>query len=261
MNLLKNLLVALAVAFCLNAKSQSYYSFFQNNDSIYNLEWQYNDPGFTVQILYYPMKFYDNRAVHFMLKSVYLDSVPNQSGAPNNYLWRASNGEIRMRSGSVLLSTDTVSLSARLNSKFAFPSGNTSQYIRGDGSLSSFPAIPTNTNQLTNGSGFIDNTYYSAGTGISISGGVISRSKKQETFSGTTNSSGNYTVTFGAAYSVAPNIQANIIGGTNTNLIKITSVSTTGFTVNVVNRTDVVGLLPSYANVNGAAVDVLITEK
>lgn len=85
--------------------------------------------------------------------------------------------------------------------------------------------------------------------------------KKQETFSGTTNASGNYTVTFGASYSVAPNIQANIIGGSNTNLIKITSVSTTGFTVNVVNRTDVVGLLPSYANVNGASVDVICTEK
>lgn len=85
--------------------------------------------------------------------------------------------------------------------------------------------------------------------------------KKQETFSGTTNSSGNYTVTFGTAYSVAPNIQANIIGGSNTNLIKITSVSTTGFTVNVVNRVDVIGLLPTYNNVNGASVDVLITEK
>lgn len=84
--------------------------------------------------------------------------------------------------------------------------------------------------------------------------------KKVETFSGTTNSSGNYTVTFGTAYSATPNIQANIIGGTNTNLIKITSVSTTGFTVNVVNRTDVVGLLPSYANVNGASVQALITE-
>lgn len=84
--------------------------------------------------------------------------------------------------------------------------------------------------------------------------------KKVETFAGTTNSSGNYTISFGTAYAATPNIQANLIGGTNTNLIKITSVSTTGFTVNVVNRTDVVGLLPSYANVNGASVQALITE-
>lgn len=85
--------------------------------------------------------------------------------------------------------------------------------------------------------------------------------KRQETYSGTTSGSGTYTVTFSTSYSVAPNIQANIVGGTNTNLIKITSISTTGFTVTVVNRVDVVGLLPSYSNVNGAAVDVLITEK
>ena len=91
--------------------------------------------------------------------------------------------------------------------------------------------------------------------------GRVTSGKRVETYSGTTNGSGNYTVTFGTAYSVAPNIQANIVGGTNTNLIKITSVSTTGFTVNVVNRTDVVGLLPTYAVVNGASVDVLITEK
>jgi len=90
---------------------------------------------------------------------------------------------------------------------------------------------------------------------------IPSSFKRQETYSGTTNSSGNYTVTFGTSYSVAPNIQANIIGGSNTNLIKITSISNTGFTVNVVNRTDVVGLLPSYSNVNGASVDVIVTEK
>lgn len=85
--------------------------------------------------------------------------------------------------------------------------------------------------------------------------------KKQETFSVTTTAAGTYTVTFGAAYSVAPNIQANIINGTDTQNIRITSINTTGFAVLVRNRTDVVGLLPSYSNVNGATVDVVITEK
>lgn len=85
--------------------------------------------------------------------------------------------------------------------------------------------------------------------------------KKQEAFSGTTNGSGVYAVTFGAAYSVAPNIQANIIGATDTQNIRITAISTTGFTVLVRNRTDVIGLLPTYSNVSGASVDVLITEK
>lgn len=96
---------------------------------------------------------------------------------------------------------------------------------------------------------------------VTTSNGIVTSGKRTEAYSGTTNASGNYTVTFGSAYSAAPNIQANIINGTNTNLIKISSISTTGFTVNVVTRVDVVGLLPTYNNVNGASVDVLITEK
>jgi len=94
-----------------------------------------------------------------------------------------------------------------------------------------------------------------------LAGYGITDTKKVAVYSGTTNASGIYTVTFGTAYSVAPNIQANIVGGSDTQNIRITSVSTTGFTVTVRNRTDVIGLLPSYSNVNGANVDVLITEK
>lgn len=85
--------------------------------------------------------------------------------------------------------------------------------------------------------------------------------KHQETYSGTTSGSGTYTVTFPTAYVVAPNIQANIINATDTQSLRITSVSTTGFTVLARNRTDTLGLLPSYANLNGAAVDVVVTEK
>lgn len=69
--------------------------------------------------------------------------------------------------------------------------------------------------------------------------------KKQETFSGITNASGVYTVTFPVAYTFAPNVQANIINGTDTQNIRITSISTTGVTVTVRNRVDVVGLLPT----------------
>lgn len=96
---------------------------------------------------------------------------------------------------------------------------------------------------------------------------LTSKPKIPSTYSGTTNSSGVYTVTFSEAYSVAPNIQANIVNQSNTNqFIRVTSISTTGFTINVFQRnsinllgTDV--LLFSTANVNGASVDVVITEK
>lgn len=85
--------------------------------------------------------------------------------------------------------------------------------------------------------------------------------KRQETYSGTTIAAGTYTVAFGTAYSVAPNIQANIINGTDSQNIRTTSITTTGFTVLVRNRVDVVGLLPTWGNVSGATVDILVTEK
>lgn len=91
--------------------------------------------------------------------------------------------------------------------------------------------------------------------------------KRQETYSGTTNASGVYTVTFPQPYAAAPNIQANIVNQSATNqFLRVTSISATGFTVNVFARgsLNVLGidvLLFTTTNVNGAAVDVLITEK
>lgn len=52
-----------------------------------------------------------------------------------------------------------------LNSKFDIPSGTTSQYIRGDGSLATFPAIPAGT---------VTSVGLSAPTGFSVSGSPVS---------------------------------------------------------------------------------------
>ena len=107
---------------------------------------------------------------------------------------------------------------------------------------------------------------YTAGNGIAISSGVISRSKRQETYSGTTNVSGNYTVTFGTPYSVAPNIQANIVGGTALQRSIISSITTTGFTVQAVSQNTntllgIINLVSGTTVINGSTIDVLITEK
>ncbi len=86
--------------------------------------------------------------------------------------------------------------------------------------------------------------------------------KRRETYSGTSAvTTGAYSVTFPTAFSSAPNIQANIINPTDTQSLKITNISTTGFTVVARNRTDVIGLLPAFSNASGLAIDVLITEK
>lgn len=98
-----------------------------------------------------------------------------------------------------------------------------------------------------------------------LSGGVVSlvaSPKRQETYSGTSAATtGAYTVTFATAYPVAPNIQANLTAPSDTQSLKVTSITTTGFTVVARNRTDALGLLPTYANASGLAIDVLITQK
>lgn len=105
---------------------------------------------------------------------------------------------------------------------------------------------------------------YTAGNGVSISvDNVISTSSKRISLhSGTTNASGIYTVTYGTPFSVVPNVQYNIgLGGNNKETILLTSSTTTGFTVYVQLRSDVIGLLPTYSNVNGRNVDVVVLEK
>jgi len=166
-------------------------------------------------------------------------------------------------------------------------------------------SVPTNTNQLTNGSGFLTgytetdplfNTKFAAksttdllegnklfytdtrarnaitltttGSGAATynasTGALIipnNSAKFSTPYSGTTTAAGTYTVTFPVAYSVPPNVQANIINGLDSQNIRTTSVTSTGVTVLVRNRVDVVGLLPTWVNVSGATVDLIVTAK
>lgn len=91
--------------------------------------------------------------------------------------------------------------------------------------------------------------------------------KRIVTYSGTSDANGAYSATFSPAFSVAPNIQANITNQSATNqFLRVTSVTTTGFTVNVFQRASltVLGLeliAASVTNVSGAAIDVLVVEK
>jgi len=78
-------------------------------------------------------------------------------------------------------------------------------------------------------------------------------------YSGTTDASGNYTVNYGTAYSVKPRVIFAVEGGTNKDTSVLSSTTTTGFTIKVERRTDTLGLLPTYANVVGATVNVTIT--
>lgn len=182
----------------------------------------------------------------------------------------------------------------RANSTFALKNGLSSEYIRADGSFASFP---TNLSSFSNGPGYITSadvksiqvltgltkssssgadtlsitpTGVAAGTYGAVTvnvRGQVTAGKRLELFSGTTNGSGVYSASFSAAFSVAPNIQASITNQSTTNqFIRVSSVSTTAFTINVFQRSAVTilgieVLLAATTNVSGATVDVLVTEK
>lgn len=193
---------------------------------------------------------------------------------------------------------DTISLSNRIDTKFTIPSGTTSQYVRGDGTLATLPVYSAGTG-LSLASGVFTNVMpdqtivFSTETGISINSSypnftvtntapmitqtvtgqngitvlsgtntfTVSKTKRQETYSGTTDGSGLYSVTYSVSYSSAPNIQMSFIGTNPRDVIMLTSSTTTGFTVQVQRRVDVVGLLPSYSNQSGVTCKVLVTEE
>lgn len=95
---------------------------------------------------------------------------------------------------------------------------------------------------------------------LTISSGNTIVFKRQEKYNGSTDATGTYSVTFSTAYSSVPDIQANVINGNN-KWTQITNVSTTGFSVYIQLRSDALGLLPTYSNVSGATIRVLISEQ
>jgi hypothetical protein len=93
----------------------------------------------------------------------------------------------------------------------------------------------------------------------SATSGVSQILNKPAKYSGSTNGSGVYAVTYGSAYSVKPHVVFSVEGGTNKDTTVLTSTTTTGFSILVERRTDIVGLLPSYAAVSGITVNVTVT--
>lgn len=172
----------------------------------------------------------------------------------------------------------TAALTTGLAGKFNVPTGNTTQYIRGDGSLATFPTIPTvnypvtsvnsktgavvlSTSDVTEGT----NLYY---TNTRVQSYLTSQGfRKVETFLGTTNASGDLVITFANTYSTAPDVQAQIFPSTTANqFVRITAISTTGCTIRVEQRSAVTllaveVLLAAVTAVNGASVSVQVTPR
>lgn len=106
---------------------------------------------------------------------------------------------------------------------------------------------------------------------VDSKGRVIS-GKRMIAISGVTDATGNYTYTFPTAFSVPPNVQANIIGGNALQGVLISSITTTSVTIQAYTRSTVsslpivgtlTGLLVGAATnpLVGGNIDAIITEK
>lgn len=90
--------------------------------------------------------------------------------------------------------------------------------------------------------------------------------RRLETFNGTTDASGNFTVTYSTPYPAVPDVQPQLTAGTASQVVRITSNTVNGFTVNVTNRASVtllaieVLLAAPFTGVV-AAVSVLVTAR
>lgn len=114
--------------------------------------------------------------------------------------------------------SQTTGLQTALDGKYPIPTGTTAQYVRGDGTLATFPVA-----------------------------------RRIETYSGTTNASGQITVTYGTAYPTAPVVQPPAPAAANQVWTTVSS-TTTGFTLQL-NQRNTVTLL-SIEVLLGATVPV-----
>lgn len=95
---------------------------------------------------------------------------------------------------------------------------------------------------------------------------VAVTTKRVETYNGTTNASGDYTVTFATQYGTTPHVNPVCYPpADSTTRVRVTAVSTTGFTVKTERNpsVDVLGiavLQVGTANVTGVPVRVVVVE-
>lgn len=147
--------------------------------------------------------------------------------------------------------SQTTGLQAALDSKFATPAGTTGQYVRGDGSIAAFPAIPGGTvTSVTAGAGLSGGTITTTGTismpntGTAGSYANITTDAQGRVTAGTNRSQAAATRSLNTAfqisatrdawvsYSVQITVTASIAGGQNGDVV-LEIASDSGFTANV----------------------------
>jgi len=141
-----------------------------------------------------------------------------------------------------------------LATKFNTPTGTISQYLRGDGSLATFPTIPAAQVQ--------PDWNAVSGLGVILNKPTV---KRIETYAGTTDANGLITITYPTAFSAVPNVQPGPVPDSTMSWVLVSS-TTTGFSVRLVQRAvltvlSVQVLAGLVTNVAGSAAQVLVVER
>lgn len=207
-----------------------------------------------------PVNMFQKWVQEFLIENEYITSedIPENISAFNNdvgyvtYIPPFPVTSVNGQTGNVTLSLFSGNY-ADLTNKPVIPAAQVQSNwtaTTGLGVILNKPTIPTALSQLTNDTSFI----------------TASSLKRQETFLGVTNASGNYTVTYTTPYSSVPDVQPQLQAGTPSQVVRITSSTTTGFTVQVTNRASVTllaveVLLAATTPVTGASVSVLVTAR
>lgn len=209
--------------------------------------------------------------------------------APVNADWNATSGLARILNKPTTLAgygiTDAVSASAlsgyattaQLATKYDIPTGTTAQYIRGDGTLATFPTIPSVNYPVTSVNGkagaiTLTTSDIAEGTRLYYTDARVASylstagMRRVETFLGTSDAQGNYSITFAQTYSTPPDVQPQLVGSTFNQFIRIVSVSTTGAVVQVAQRNTVqlLGLevlLGATVPISGAQISIQVTAR
>ena len=151
----------------------------------------------------------------------------------------------------------TAALTSGLAGKFNTPSGTTSQYLRGDGSVATFPAIPAAQVQ----SDWNANT----GLGVILNKPTIPNQKRIETYAGTTSATGQIVVVYTTPFTSIPSVQPPPPSAAN-QVWTLVASTVNGFTLqlnqrNTVTLLSVEVLLGATVPVVGVTAQVLVVSQ
>lgn len=177
---------------------------------------------------------------------------PHNDGSPSNIVWLGADTLLK------LSPVGTLSLSAtQLTGVSIIGAGATTVTGTGLNLTITTPTVQGNITPTITAAGSA--TVTTSGNTFTVNTPSV---KRQEPLTVTTTTAGIATFTYGSTYSVAPNVQYNLgVGAGNKETIVPQTSTTTGCTFLVQLRSDVLGLLPSYAPVSGREVNIIVTEK